>query len=75
MNTKSIVENINKRFSKNFGWPEGFVRATETKDGGFCLYIGYGDVQFDKEGNHIGGGTDLTNEWDIKIKRNDSLPE
>ena len=70
MKTKTIVERINHRFSSSFGWPEGFVKATETKNGGFILQIGWGDVQFDKEGDHVGGGTDLTNRWIVDIKEN-----
>ena len=74
MNTKSIVENINRRFSSDFGWPEGFIVAKETADGGFTLKIGRSDIQFDAEGNHVGGGTDLTNTWDVNIVKNDNDP-
>lgn len=71
MNFEKIAKGINKRFSPDFDWPEGFVQARQTTDGGFSLQIGYSDIEFDKEGNLIGGGTNLLQKEliDIKIKK------
>lgn len=60
MDIANIVEAINGRFSPQFGWPEGFVKARVTADGGFTLCIGWGDVQFRADGSSVGGGTDMS---------------
>lgn len=59
MNVENVVEQINGRFSPTFGWPEGFIKARVTAEGGFSLRIGWSDVQFRANGSSVGGGTDM----------------
>ncbi len=67
MNYKNIVVGINRRFAPIFGWPEDFIQAIEIENDGFILRIGWSDVQFDRDGTCVGGGTDLTGRWKVKI--------
>jgi hypothetical protein len=54
-----LAEQINGRFSSIFGWPEGFVVAEPTPEGGLKLSIGWNDIQVRKDGSSVGGGTDM----------------
>lgn len=66
---KKLIENINKNFSEDQGFPKDFVKAHVNEQGDFCLHIGWRDIQLEANGEFIGCGSDvdLMKKWTDRL--------
>ena len=54
---KDIAIAINSNFTEDFGFPDGFIRATVNLHGNLCLFIGSRDIEMNPNGKVVGSGS------------------